>query len=116
MQYQDLQLLLNQFGYLLSFIWQLFYIQVSIEELNHILTEVNAILPSCNDLSQRTTIAGGSVANTIRGLSAGFGISTGIIGACGDDNQGILFANNMGFSGVDLTRLRAKKGHTAQVV
>ncbi|XP_039846812.1 uncharacterized sugar kinase slr0537-like [Panicum virgatum] len=89
--------------------------QVSIDELNHILTEVNAhILPSRNDLTPITTIAGGSVANTIRGLSAGFGISTGIIGACGDDSQGILFVNNMSFSGVDLTRLRAKKGHTAQ--
>ncbi|KXG32133.1 hypothetical protein SORBI_3003G105000 [Sorghum bicolor] len=91
--------------------------QVSIEELNHILDEVNAhILPSRNDLTPITTIAGGSVANTIRGLSAGFGISTGIIGACGDDNQGLLFVNNMSFSGVDLTRLRAKKGHTAQCV
>ncbi|CAD6239225.1 unnamed protein product [Miscanthus lutarioriparius] len=91
--------------------------QVSIEELNHILDEVNAhILPSRNDLTPITTIAGGSVANTIRGLSAGFGISTGIIGACGDDNQGLLFFNNMSFSGVDLTRLRAKKGHTAQCV
>jgi len=83
---------------------------VSIDELNHILTEVNAhILSSRNDLTPITTIAGGSVANTIRGLSAGFGISTGIIGACGDDSQGILFVNNMSFSGVDLTRLRAKK-------
>jgi len=88
---------------------------VSINELNHILTEVNAhILSSCNDLTPITTIAGGSVANTIRGLSAGCVISTGIIGACGDDSQGILFVNNMSFSGVDLTRLRAKKGHTAQ--
>lgn len=98
------------------FICKWFYLQVSIEELNHILDEVNAhILPSRNDLTPVTTIAGGSVANTIRGLSAGFGISTGIIGACGDDNQGLLFVNNMSFSGVDLTRLRAKKGHTAQV-
>ncbi|KAL6627580.1 hypothetical protein ACP70R_031306 [Stipagrostis hirtigluma subsp. patula] len=89
--------------------------QVSIEELNLILTEVNAhILRSGDDLSPITTIAGGSVANTIRGLSAGFGISTGIIGACGDDKEGVLFVNNMSFSGVDLTRLRAKKGHTAQ--
>jgi sugar/nucleoside kinase (ribokinase family) len=91
--------------------------QVSFEELNHILTEVNAlILPSSNGLSPVRTMAGGSVANTIRGLSAGFGISTGIIGARGDDDQGVLFVNNMSFSGVDLTRLRAKKGHTAQVV
>jgi hypothetical protein len=72
---------------------------VSIVELNHILNEVNThILPSHNDLTPITTIAGGSVANTIRGLLAGFGISTG-----------------MSFSGVDLTSLRAKKGHTAQV-
>jgi sugar/nucleoside kinase (ribokinase family) len=77
---------------------------------------VNANLPSLDGLSPMTTIAGGSVANTLRGLSVGFGISTGIIGACGDDHQGILFVNNMSFSGVDLTRLRAKKGHTAQVV
>uniref|UniRef100_A0ACD5VN72 Uncharacterized protein n=1 Tax=Avena sativa TaxID=4498 RepID=A0ACD5VN72_AVESA len=89
--------------------------QVSFEELNHILTEVNAlILPSSDDLTPVRTMAGGSVANTIRGLSAGFGISTGIIGARGDDDQGVLFVNNMSCSGVDLTRLRAKKGHTAQ--
>ncbi|BAD44877.1 carbohydrate kinase -like [Oryza sativa Japonica Group] len=89
--------------------------QVCIEELNHILAEVNAqILPCRDDLSSIRTIAGGSVANTIRGLSAGFGISTGIIGACGDDSQGVLFVSNMSFSGVDLTRLRTKKGHTAQ--
>jgi sugar/nucleoside kinase (ribokinase family) len=98
------------------FMCRWFCLQVSIVELNHILNEVNThILPSHNDLTPITTIAGGSVANTIRGLSAGFGISTGIIGACGDDNQGLLFVNNMSFSGVDLTRLRAKKGHTAQV-
>uniref|UniRef100_A0A453H961 Carbohydrate kinase PfkB domain-containing protein n=1 Tax=Aegilops tauschii subsp. strangulata TaxID=200361 RepID=A0A453H961_AEGTS len=90
--------------------------QVSFEELDHILNEVNAlILPSHDDPSPVRTMAGGSVANTVRGLSAGFGISTGIIGARGDDDQGILFVNNMSFSGVDLTRLRAKKGHTAQV-
>ncbi|VAI01842.1 unnamed protein product [Triticum turgidum subsp. durum] len=89
--------------------------QVSFEELDHILNEVNAlILPSHDDPSPVRTMAGGSVANTVRGLSAGFGISTGIIGARGDDDQGILFVNNMSFSGVDLTRLRAKKGHTAQ--
>ena len=91
--------------------------QVSFEELDHILNEVNAlILPSHDDPSPVRTMAGGSVANTVRGLSAGFGISTGIIGARGDDDQGILFVNNMSFSGVDLTRLGAKKGHTAQVV
>ncbi|KAL5096856.1 hypothetical protein RYX36_001183 [Vicia faba] len=61
-------------------------------------------------------MAGGSVANTIRGLSSGFGISSGIIGACGDDEQGQLFVNNMSSHGVDLSRLQKKKGHTAQCV
>lgn len=62
------------------------------------------------------TIAGGSVANTIRGLSAGFGVSCGIIGACGDDEQGHLFVTNMTSHAVNLSRLRMKKGPTAQCV
>ncbi|KAJ6399497.1 hypothetical protein OIU77_020116 [Salix suchowensis] len=57
---------------------------VAIEELEHILEEVKAHkLPSPDELSPMKTMAGGSVANTIRGLSAGFGVSCGIIGACG---------------------------------
>ncbi|XP_072960785.1 uncharacterized protein [Typha angustifolia] len=89
--------------------------QVSFEDLNHILSEVNThILPFRNDLSPLRTMAGGSVANTIRGLIAGFGVSSGIVGACGDDDQGRLFIHNMSFSGVDLSRLRTKKGPTAQ--
>ncbi|KAM0944238.1 putative 6-phosphofructokinase [Dioscorea sansibarensis] len=91
--------------------------QVAIEELNHILGEVNAhILPCINSFSPVRTIAGGSVANTIRGLTAGFGVSSGIIGACGDDEQGCLFIHNMKVSGVDLSRLRMKKGPTGQCV
>ncbi|KAK7383022.1 hypothetical protein VNO78_28687 [Psophocarpus tetragonolobus] len=62
------------------------------------------------------TLAGGSVANTIRGLISAFGISTGIIGACGDDQQAKLFVHNMTSNGVDLSRLRNKIGHTAQCV
>ncbi|KAJ4765368.1 5-dehydro-2-deoxygluconokinase [Rhynchospora pubera] len=90
---------------------------VCLQELNHILREVNAhTLPSPQSLSPITirTMAGGSVANTIRGLAAGFRLSTGIIGACGDDDQGRLFIHSMSSSGVDLSRLRTKKGHTAQ--
>ena len=60
-------------------------------------------------------MAGGSVANTIRGLSSGFGVSCGIIGACGDDEQGRLFVTNMTSRGVNLSRMRMKKGPTAQV-
>ncbi|KAL2346314.1 hypothetical protein Fmac_000314 [Flemingia macrophylla] len=85
------------------------YVQVAIEELECILRELKSN-------SSFKTLAGGSVANTIRGLTRGFGISTGIIGACGDDQQGQLFVNNMTFNGVDLSRLRMKKGHTAQCV
>ncbi|TKY75168.1 Carbohydrate kinase PfkB [Spatholobus suberectus] len=85
-------------------------IPVGIEELEYILREVKS---KSNDAK---TLAGGSVANTIRGLSRGFGISGGIIGACGDDEQGQLFVSNMTFNGVDLSRLRKKKGHTAQCV
>lgn len=80
------------------------------------MREVDAhILPLSDDISPIRTIAGGSVANTIRGLSAGFGISCGLIGAYGDDEQGKLFVRNMSFNQVDLLRLRMKKGRTAQV-
>lgn len=88
--------------------------QVAIEDLRHILSEVQThILPSINGCPIRR-IAGGSVANTIRGLSKGFGISSGIIGASGDDDEGRLFIKSMNSSGVNLSRMRIKKGHTSQ--
>ncbi|KAL9690378.1 hypothetical protein QQ045_010776 [Rhodiola kirilowii] len=59
---------------------------------------------------------GGSVANTLRGLTVGFGVTCGIIGACGDNEQGHLFYGNMNSNGVNLSRLRKKKGSTAQCV
>jgi sugar/nucleoside kinase (ribokinase family) len=81
------------------------------------LSEVKThIISSPDDSSPMKTIAGGSVANTIRGLSAGFGVSCGIIGACGDDEQGHLFVTNMTSHSVSLSRLRMKKGPTAQCV
>lgn len=90
---------------------------VGIGELEHILSEVKThIFPSLEDSSPVRTMAGGSVANTIRGLSVGFGITSGIIGACGDDEQGSLFVSNMSSSGVNLSRLRMMKGPTAQCV
>ncbi|WVY91803.1 hypothetical protein V8G54_037317, partial [Vigna mungo] len=80
--------------------------------------EVKIHVLSCHDddpsAANVKTLAGGSVANTVRGLRTGFGISSGIIGACGDDDQGEFFVHNMNFNGVDLSRLRKKKGHTAQ--
>ncbi|KAK4599814.1 hypothetical protein RGQ29_009742 [Quercus rubra] len=61
-------------------------------------------------------LAGGSIANTVRGLSAGFGVSCGIIGAYGDNEQGHLFVSNMSSNGVNLSRLRMKNGPTGQCV
>lgn len=81
------------------------------DELEHILKEVNTHISAASFKK----MAGGSVANTVRGLSVGFGVATGIIGAYGDDEQGQLFVSNMGFSGVSISRLRKKKGSTAQV-
>ncbi|KAL8490465.1 hypothetical protein ACS0TY_026093 [Phlomoides rotata] len=90
---------------------------VEADELKFILREVNAhIISSPENASPLKTIAGGSVANTIRGLAAGFGIRCGIIGACGDDDEGNLFIDNMNSYKVDLSRLRLKTGHTAQCV
>ncbi|EEF52600.1 uncharacterized sugar kinase slr0537 [Ricinus communis] len=92
-------------------------IPVAIEELEHILREVEThMITSPDNASPIKTIAGGSVANTIRGLSAGFGVSCGIIGAYGDDDEGKLFVSNMGFCGVNLSRLRRKIGPTGQCV
>ncbi|KAI4339890.1 hypothetical protein MLD38_024776 [Melastoma candidum] len=90
---------------------------VDIEELQRILHELKIrALTTPGYLSPIKTIAGGSVANTVRGLSAGFGVSTRIVGACGDDDEGQLFVSNMSFNGVDLKRMRSKKGPTGQCV
>ncbi|KAL2458071.1 pfkB-like carbohydrate kinase family protein [Forsythia ovata] len=90
---------------------------VEAERLKFILNEVKThILASPESVSPLKTIAGGSVANTIRGLAAGFGVTCGIIGACGDDEQGRLFIDNMNFYNIDISRLRLKNGPTAQCV
>ncbi|OIW15619.1 hypothetical protein TanjilG_08195 [Lupinus angustifolius] len=92
-------------------------IPVAVEEVEYILRKMNThVLSSPDHASPIKTMAGGSVANTIRGLSSGFGISSGIIGACGEGEKGELFIHNMNLNGVDLSRLRKKKGHTAQCV
>ncbi|XP_051123720.1 uncharacterized protein LOC127246411 isoform X2 [Andrographis paniculata] len=86
-------------------------------ELEFILSEVNHHIVAYPGVSSPLkTIAGGSVANTIRGLAAGFGVTCGIIGACGDDDQGTFFTDKMKSSKVDLSRLRPKTGPTAQCV
>ncbi|KAL2902046.1 hypothetical protein RDABS01_027128 [Bienertia sinuspersici] len=90
---------------------------VAWEDVEHILSEVKThIAPLQGDPSPVKTLGGGSVANTIRGLSACFGVASGLVGACGDDEQGQLFINNMSSKLVDLSRVRTKKGATAQCV
>lgn len=74
------------------------------------------VLSAPDEPSPIKTIAGGSVTNTIRGLSVGFGVSCGLIGAYADDQQGQLFVSNMCFSGVNVSRLRMKRGPTGQVI
>ncbi|GAB4847453.1 hypothetical protein Ancab_026510 [Ancistrocladus abbreviatus] len=90
---------------------------VAFEDLENILWEVRGhVTPSIDDPCPIKTTAGGSVANTVRGLSAVFGVTCGLIGACGDDEQGKLFVNNMIANEVNLSKLRMKKGPTAQCV
>ncbi|XWS24385.1 hypothetical protein CRYUN_Cryun28dG0097500 [Craigia yunnanensis] len=92
-------------------------IPVAIEELEHILSELKKHnLASVDGPSPMKTMAGGSVANTIQGLSSGFGVNCGMIGAYGDDEQGQLFVSNMNISGVNISRLRKKIGPTGQCV
>ncbi|XP_042018425.1 uncharacterized sugar kinase slr0537-like isoform X2 [Salvia splendens] len=87
------------------------------EELKFVLSEVNSHFDAFPEKgASLKTIAGGSVANTIRGLAAGFGITCGIIGACGDDEEGSLFVENMSSYNINLSRLRLKTGPTAQCV
>ncbi|KAH9604745.1 hypothetical protein KSS87_006070 [Heliosperma pusillum] len=94
---------------------------VAWEEVKQILSEVEThISPSKQDLSPIKTLGGGSVANTIRGLSACFGISSGLVGACGDDAQGKLFIDNMDSKGcvclVDQVGNRTMRPCLAQAV
>ncbi|KNA16939.1 hypothetical protein SOVF_084640 isoform A [Spinacia oleracea] len=92
-------------------------IPVALEDVEHILAEVKThITPTQDDLPPIKTLGGGSVANTIRGLSACFDVTSGLVGACGDDEQGQLFMHNMSSKDVDLSRMRTKKGATAQCV
>ncbi|XP_024403161.1 uncharacterized protein [Physcomitrium patens] len=91
--------------------------RVTEEELDHILREVNShFLMSANGVVEQgvKTLAGGSVANTIRGLAHGLGVKTALVGVRGTDDRGEMFAENMAHAGVDLSRLRAVPGLTAQ--
>jgi sugar/nucleoside kinase (ribokinase family) len=55
------------------------------------------------------TAAGGSAANTLRGLAAGFAVACGVVGAVGGDDAGRMFAAALQTAGVDTSRLRVQE-------
>lgn len=65
-----------------------------------------------------TTKAGGSAANTARGLAHGFDVRTALLGAVGQDEWGKLFVSSMKRSGVDTSLLAVKgeKSYTGRCV
>ncbi|KAL3140309.1 hypothetical protein ABBQ38_004574 [Trebouxia sp. C0009 RCD-2024] len=60
--------------------------------------------------------AGGSNANTIRGLAAGFGVHCELVGARGKDEWGAMFASSMKRSAVGMSKMRVKQGQTGRCV
>ena len=60
------------------------------------------------------TKAGGSAANTARGLSRGFGVRAGLLGAVGDDQWGNLCKQAMRDARVDVSNLSEKPGATGR--
>lgn len=77
--------------------------------------ELQRILMSVGEF---TTKAGGSAANTARGLAHGFDVRTGLMGAVGRDEWGGLFVNSMKRSGVDtsLLTIKGEKSYTGRCV
>ena len=61
-----------------------------------------------------STKAGGSAANTARGLSRGFGVKAGLLGAVGDDEWGSVFVDAMRAARVDVSNLSEKPGTTGR--
>ena len=57
-----------------------------------------------------TSSAGGSAANTLRGLASGFGLRCGVVGAVGDDAFGELYCAALANAGVDTARLVLQPG------
>ncbi|KAL0055474.1 hypothetical protein WJX82_000862 [Trebouxia sp. C0006] len=60
--------------------------------------------------------AGGSNANTIRGLAAGFGVQCELVGARGYDEWGAMFASSMKRSMVGIGKMRIQQGPTGRCV
>ena len=63
------------------------------------------------NVGEFSTKAGGSAANTARGLSAGFDIRTSLISAVGKDEWGALFTSSMHRAGVDTSGTIVREGN-----
>ncbi|KAK2075722.1 hypothetical protein QBZ16_001463 [Prototheca wickerhamii] len=70
------------------------------------LEEVRRLLAESGEYYSR---AGGSAANTTRGL-AGFGVRVRLVGARGQDEWGVLFSSSMKRLGVDIGSLVTREG------
>jgi hypothetical protein len=63
------------------------------------------------NVGEFSTKAGGSAANTARGLAAGFDIRTSLISAVGKDEWGALFTSSMHRAGVDTSGTIVREGN-----
>ncbi|KAK9805408.1 hypothetical protein WJX73_002177 [Symbiochloris irregularis] len=77
------------------------------------LETVSRILASVGEFHFK---AGGSAANTLRGLAAGFRVNCALVGARGSDEWGALFASSMKRAHVDTSKVRVVKGATGRCV
>eukprot|EP00803_Ostreobium_quekettii_P005356 evm.model.scf_604.4 EVM.evm.TU.scf_604.4 scf_604:38992-47721(+) len=77
---------------------------VPVEELRQILAQVGEFHSK----------AGGSAANTARGLAAGFGVRCHLVGARGQDEWGVMFASSLKRALVNTDKLRVEKGSTGR--
>ncbi|KAG6546370.1 hypothetical protein Mapa_012411 [Marchantia paleacea] len=91
-------------------------LRVTEEEVVRILEEVKEHTIPTPGSEVIKVLAGGSVANTIRGLSGGLKVPCSIVGARGDDDLGQMFQQNLEQAGVDLSSLRVSSGSTGQCV
>ena len=74
--------------------------------------EVSALL---SEVGEFTSKAGGSAANTTRGL-AGLGVKAALVGARGLDEYGAIFSSSMRRAHVDVSRVVAAPGPTGRCV
>tara|TARA_B110000977_G_scaffold12890_1_gene16383 strand:- start:51720 stop:52802 length:1083 start_codon:yes stop_codon:yes gene_type:complete len=93
-----------------------FEMQQLLEKVESEGLETMGINENLNTKNTISTRAGGSAANTARGLAKGFGVKAGLLGAVGDDDWGDLFLNAMRRNDVDVSTLTTKPGKTGRCV